>query len=332
MNNISAQIDEFGKTLQIRTVSLPKPNPHEIQVKIHYAGINFYEILFIKGTYSTKTTLPCTVGGELSGEVIAVGSKIKEFKKGDRVFSFAQTGKGTTGSYATYANINEKYLYHLPSSFTYEQGAAFPMIFFTAYTMLTKKLSINPRATILVHSGAGGVGGTLIQLTKTLYPHVTVLSTCSQKKKEKIIKALGADIVIKSTQENFIPLVQKYAPDGLDVIFDPVGQALFDSHIALLKPFTGIICSYGAYSGPIQDTHTVVKLRSKNLTLTGFLMWPLIENKQWCQEIFNEVIKIMQSHSLSPRIDTIIPLSQVNEAILYIKQRKNTGKILLACM
>ena len=102
-------------------------------------------------------------------------------------------------------------------------------------------------------------------------------------------------------------------------------------HIKLLKPFSGIWCSYGGYSGVITDTTLVSKLRAKNGTLVGFLMWPFIEDKDWCQKQFIKIVKIMKKYHLLPKIDKIFPLVEANNALQYIEQRKNIGKILLDC-
>lgn len=326
----TARLHKFSEPLRLETISLPKLKPHEVRIKIKFAGLNFYEISLMSGKYSTIPSLPCTPGGELSGEVIEVGSHVTEFKKKTRVFSLAQTGKGTTGSYATYANVDEKYVYHLPEFLSFQQGASFPMVSFTAYCMLTKKISLKQNDVVLIHSAAGGVGTILTRLIRTLYPHVTILGTYSHSDKEKKLKENGVTKAIES-KDDFEQEVKQYTPQGIDVIFDPVGQALFDKHLSLLKPLTGTLCCYGSYTGPIKDTNVVGKIRAKNLKLTGFLMWPLIENKVWSQKVFEKIFRLMKSKAILPPVDRIFPLSHVDEALLWIKERKNKGKILLSC-
>ena len=140
MKTKSARVCEFGKPLVVENIEISPPSANSVMVKVYFAGINFYEKLMIEGNYPTTAELPLTIGGEFSGEVVEIGEGVTDFKVGDRVFSLALTGKGISGGYANFANIEEKYLYHLPDEFTFEQGAAMQMIFFTAYTMLSKKV------------------------------------------------------------------------------------------------------------------------------------------------------------------------------------------------
>ena len=326
----AAMLTSINTPLSIQKVDLVPSGPHQVTVRIHFAGINFYESLLIAGKYPSQSDFPLTLGGELSGEVSAIGNRVSDFKVGDRVFSFAQTGKGTTGSYATFANIDEQYLYHLPKTLSFEAGAAFPMIFFTAFTMLSQVKAKND-STILVHSVAGGVGSTLAQLIRALYPSSKIIGTYSNPKKEKFIQNLGIDLLVNVKKENLIGKILAKFPSGVDIIFDPVGQRLVDTHIKLLKPLSGIWCSYGGYSGAITDHNLIGKLRAINGTLVGFLMWPIIEDKDWCQKQFIKIVKIMNKYNLLPKIDKNFPLVEANNALQRLEERKNIGKILLDC-
>ena len=245
------------------------------------------------------------------------------------MFSLAQTGKGTTGSYAEIAHVDERYLYHLPKTLSFTIGASFPMVGFAAYTMLTQRVCIPSNGTVLVYSAAGGVGSTLVQLIKAIFPHVTVIGTCSDKRKELTIRKLGADDVVTMDGGSFVDRMHDVCPSGFDVIFDPMGQKYFDRNLLLFRPVTGILCSYGTYTGAITDPNVVAKLRKNNLTLSGFLMWPLLENKRFCQKVFTRLFHLLEAKKLVPLIDQIFPLQEVNKAIMRIRKRENIGKVLL---
>ncbi len=325
----AAQLTAFRSPLRITSVKLPPLGPREIAVQIYTAGINFYELMVINGTYPILPTLPITPGGELAGVIIDIGKEITSFKKGDRVFSLAQTGKGTTGSYAQVAHVEEKYLYHLPDSLSFEEGTSFPMTGFTAYTMLTKRVHMPPRGIILVHSAAGGVGSMLVQLIKILFPRTIIVGTCSDEKKVHVIRNLGADVIVNIKEKSFTDQIRTTFPDGLDVIFDPTGQQYFDDNLHLLRSTRGVLCSYGIYTGPITDPNVVGKLRKNNLTLSGFLMWPLLEDKIFCQKIFTHLFRLMDGKKLVPLIDNAFSLRNVNDALERMKKRENIGKILI---
>jgi len=108
-----------------------------------------------------------------------------------------------------------------------------------------------------------------------------------------------------------------------------MGQKYLDVNLSLLRPLSGTICSYGTRTGPITDPDLVAKLRKDNVTLSGFLMWPLIENKELCSNSFAQIFRILKTKRFTPIIDEIFPLKDVNKAIKRIKQRKNIGKVLI---
>lgn len=326
---IAAQLTAFHAPLRITSIDLSPLRTTEVAVQIHAAGINFYELMVINGTYPTLPTLPIIPGGELAGVIIDIGNKVTSFKKGDRVFSLAQTGIGTTGAYAKAAHVEEKYLYHLPDSISFEVGVSFPMTGFAAYTMLTRRMQIHPRATILVHSAAGGVGSMLVQLIKILFPTSIIIGVCSDEKKMHVIDNLGANVIINGKDKSFADQILNKFPNGLDIIFDPSGQQNFDDNLRLLRPMNGILCSYGTYTKPITDPNIVGKLRRNNLTLSGFLMWPILEDKMYCQEVFAHLFRLINEKKLVPLIDKTFPLKNVNDALERIKKRENIGKVLL---
>lgn len=324
-----ARLRTFGSPLRIENVNLPPLDPHDVLIKVHFAGINFYELMIMDGRYPFLPTLPTTPGGELAGVVLEIGRNVKTFHRGDRVFSLALSGKGTTGSYGEIARVNEQYLYALPKTVSFRTGASIPMVTFAAYTMLRKRVTIPENGVILIHSAAGGVGSTLIQLAKSMFPKLTIIGTCSNDQKVEIVHALGANIVINSKKRSFVDEIHKKFPDGVDVIFDPMGQQYIDANLSLLRPLYGTICSYGTYTGQIIDSELVIKLRKNNLTLSGFLMWPLLKNKKLCKETFTSVFELLNTKQFKPLIDNVFPLEKINIAIERIRQRENIGKVLI---
>ena len=326
----AARLVSLESPLRVESTILPPIGPHNVRIEVHCAGINFYELMIMDGYYPVRPTLPTTLGGELAGKVLETGSKVTAFRKGDRVFSLAQTSKGITGSYAEQAQVDEKYLYHLPKGISFETGASIPMVTFAAHTMLRQRVTVPHNGIILIYNAAGGVGSALVQLAKALYPNITIIGTCSSEKKVKAIYSLGADLVIDTSKKSLAGQLRKKFPDGIDIIFDSMGQRYLDVNLSLLRPLHGTMCSYGTHTGPIVDPGLVAKLREKNVTLSGFLMWPLIENKKMCSNSFAEIFKILKTKKIIPVIDKIFPLKDINQAIRRIRQRKNIGKVLIS--
>lgn len=329
INFQTAHLTSFGSPLRIESADLPSLGPRDVSVKVHFAGVNFYELMIMDGKYPSLPALPATPGGEFSGVVLETGSDIKTFHKGDRVFSLAQTGRGTTGSYGEIAHVNEQYLYALPKTVSFKIGASIPMTAFAAYTMLRKRVVIPENGAVLIHSAAGGVGSTLVQFARAMFPKLTIIATCSNDQKAKAVHSLGADVVFNTKKRSFFDEIYKKFPEGLDVIFDPMGQQYIDANLSLLRPLYGTICSYGAYTGPITDSALVTKLRKDNLTFSGFLMWPLLEHKELCIDIFTDIFKFLDAKQFKPLIDKVFPLERANDGIARIRQRRNIGKVLL---
>ncbi len=165
-----------------------------------------------------------------------------------------------------------------------------------------------------------------------MYPKTKIIGTYSSVEKEEVIKSLGVDLPINSESSDLLTEIRTKFSDGIDVIFDPVGQKAVLEHLDLIKSLDGIWCTYGAYSGAIVEENLVGKLRSKNATLAGFLMWPLIENKKWCEKEFEEIFEILKQYKIEPQIDKVFPLDEVNQAFARISARKNIGKMLLSCL
>lgn len=165
-----------------------------------------------------------------------------------------------------------------------------------------------------------------------MYPKTKIIGTYSVLEKESFLKSLGVDFPISNESGGLSAEIKKNFSEGIDVIFDSVGQKAVLEHFDLIKPLNGIWCTYGAYSGAIVEENLVGKLRSKNATLAGFLMWPLIENKKWCEKEFEEIFEILKQYKIEPQIDKVFPLDEVNQAFARISARKNIGRVLLSCL
>ena len=155
---------KFGgpDVLKVKDFTLPEPNNDEVQIKPHFAGINFAEIMTRMGLYPGAPKPPSCIGGEASGIIEKVGSNVSDFKPGDKVMVFAPFN-----SYSSHINVHKNMLIKLPDCFTMEQGAAFPVVYITAYMMMFDLGNLQDGDTFLIHGAGGGVGTAAIQLAKT---------------------------------------------------------------------------------------------------------------------------------------------------------------------
>lgn len=326
----AARLSQFNQPLKIETATLPPVAPDEIRLRIRYAGINFYEAMVINGSYPTIPPLPCCLGGECLGEVIAKGSKVPYFKIGDKVITLAQTGIGTSGTFADEVNIKARYAFKAPIEVAQDQLAALPMAYYTAWLLTHTRVRIQKSMTVLIHSAAGGVGMALIDVLRACaWESLTIIGTCSGRTKAKLLKQKGVDLAIDTASSTWKEVLRQHYPSGVDVVFDANGTAYLDDNLECLKPNIGQLCCYGAYSGPITDPQLVGKIRRMNLTISGFLMWPLIEDRSLSEEVFKNLFCLLQQDKIHPQIDTVFPLEQINEAFDRLRSRESIGKILV---
>lgn len=326
----AARLYKTNKPLVVEDIELPAPDADEIQIRVIYAGINFYEAMILKGSYQSIPPLPVTLGGECFGEVVDLGEDVTEFKKGDKVITYAQTGFGTSGTFATLANVRALYAFKTPVELSPDQLAAMPMAYYSAWLLVHHRVRLEKNMRIMIHSAAGGVGLALIDLLYTSpWEKLTLLGTCTGEEKTKLLRQKGIDHAIDVSTCSWKEAVRNKFPAGLDVIFDSTGAAYLNDNIASLKPNVGQLCLYGASSGTISDPEIVTKIRKRNLTISGFLMWPLIEDRQLGEQVFENLFRYLQQDKIHPQIDHVYPLEQVNDAFERLRSRQSIGKILI---
>jgi len=187
-------------------------------VRVAAAGVNYADVVVRMGYYETaKGLYPITPGFEFAGEIDAVGPQTSGFKIGDKVLGISRFG-----AYASHIVVEPRQLWPLPHGWSFEDGAAFPAVYMTAYYGLFKAARVVPAERVLVHSAAGGVGGALLQLCRIAgCPAVAVVGSSH---KIALCRELGASAVIdRSLNKHWWKEIQKEAPTGYDVIFDANG-------------------------------------------------------------------------------------------------------------
>ena len=176
-------VTKYGppEVLEVRQFPIPDPSENEVLIRIHYAGINFSEIMARMKLYPGAPEPPCGIGSEASGEVVAVGTNVTRFKPGQHVMTFCRFG-----SYSTHCCVDENMVIQLPSNFTLKQGAAFPLVYITAYMMMFQLGNLKDGEVILIHGAGGGGGTAAIQLAMSV--GAGMICTASKWKHEKLQK------------------------------------------------------------------------------------------------------------------------------------------------
>src|SRR5690349_10851384 len=232
-------ITEHGgpEVLQVQERPDPQVGPGEVRIAVRAAGINFADTLARTGLYPDAPKVPCVVGYEVAGEVESVGANVQSVKAGDRVVA----GTRFNGQ-AELVTVPENMVYALPEQLSFEQGAAFPVNYATAYAGLVKMGGLKEGERVLIHAAAGGVGISATQIARNLGAEIFGTASAS---KHDAIRAQGVDHPIDYRSRDFEAEVMRITGgEGVDVAFDALGPTSFRKDYRLLRQ-GGRLIMYG---------------------------------------------------------------------------------------
>lgn len=232
------------EVLRFEEQDVGDPGPLELRIRQTRCGVNFIDTYFRSGLYPVK--LPFVLGQEATGEVLAVGTQVADFKVGDRVTYSTMGG----GGYASERLIAAEAAFKLPEWVSDEVAAALTMKGLTAHMLLRQTFIVGPGTVMLVHAAAGGVGTLLCQWGVHL--GATVIGTVGSDEKAEAARANGCRDVIVYSRENFAERVKEITNGDLcDVVYDGVGKTTAMGSLDSIKPL-GMFVSYGNASGPAE--------------------------------------------------------------------------------
>ncbi len=315
-------LDQVGgpEVLKLGEVPTPKVKPGTVLIKNHAIGVNFADVLFRRGLYLTKPSLPDTPGIEAAGVIEAVGAGVDQLKPGMRVAAIG------TKMYAEYAVVDAAQVIALPAMMSFEKGAAFPIQVLTAYHMLHTVHQAGPKQTILIHSAAGGVGNAAIQIAKAA--GARVIGTVSEDSKIAVAKEAGADLVVNYSSKDFADEALKFTEGkGVDLILDAVGKPTVEAGLRCLAPF-GRLILYGRAGGSPEPLN-LLTLLGKSLTVSGFVLYTIVAIPEKMLSGVVHSFRLLEEGKLKIRIGKTFPLAQAAEAHRFLESRKSTGKLVL---
>jgi len=316
------QVKRVGgpEVLELLDIPAPEPKANEAVVKIAASGVNYVDVYFREGRYTT--TLPFVSGQEGAGEVVAVGSNVKNVKVGDRV-----AWTMLLGTYAEYAAVPEDRLVKIPEGVDYRQAAAAMLQGMTAHYLSHDTYPLKKGETALVHAAAGGVGLLLVQMAHII--GARVVGTVSTEEKAKLARQAGADEVILYTQVDCeAETKQLTGGKGVDVVYDSVGKTTFDKGLNVLRP-RGYMVLYGGSSGAVPPFEPTVLTQKGSLFLTRPSLGAYIATSQELQQRAAAVFGMIVSGKLKLRIEHVYPLKDAAQAHRDLEGRKTTGMLLL---
>jgi len=210
--------DNWGgpETLNVREIPDPAPKPGQIVVRVHAAGVNYPDVLMVAKKYQFVPPLPFTPGGEISGEVIAIGEGVEGFALGDRVAGLCQIG-----AFAEQVALDANRCLKLPPGMDMAVAGGFMLVYGTSWHALRDRAALQAGETVLVLGAAGGVGLSAVEIAHAM--GARVIAAASTDEKCATCLAHGADAAINYTTEDLRAGIKRLAPLGPDVIYDPVG-------------------------------------------------------------------------------------------------------------
>lgn len=322
------------EVLQVREAPDPTPAAGQVRIRVKAAGINFADLMARVGLYPDAPKLPCVVGYEVSGVVDAVGTGTT-LKEGDRVFAMPKFG-----GYTDTLVLSGQQAIRMPEAMTFEQAAALPVVYLTAYHMMIYTGNLRPRSKVLLHSAAGGVGLAVLELAKTRDCEVFGIASRS---KHEFLRERGCQHPIANEDDYAAYVRAKTGGRGVDLVLDPVGGKSWSDGYDLLAP-AGRLVAFGlsaAASGKTRNIlHAltqVVRSRSfgprglmdDNRTVSGVNMGHLFGEIDMLREELSALVTLFEEGKIAPYVDRTFPFAEAAAAHHYIHDRKARGKVLL---
>jgi NADPH:quinone reductase-like Zn-dependent oxidoreductase len=329
------------EVLEMQQAPDPQPRPGEVLIRVKAIGVNFADLLQRMGLYPDSPKPPFIPGLEIAGVVEkAVEGGAQEqsetFRPGDAVVALTDFR-----AYAEWVAVSSSYVYRLPAGMGFNDGAAIPANYLTAYEAIITMGNMQPGQRILIHSAAGGVGTAAVQLARAR--GLFVFGTAGPAKQEYLRK-IGVQHAIDYEKSDFVEVIGKYAPGGVEMVMDPVGGKYWEKSYECLAP-TGRLVAYG-FSTAASSDGKVDRIRGAKALMQTPKFNPLDLMKKGAAVIgvnlgqsrsrgdhlhgeLNEIFRLYAAGKIKPMISKTFPLEQAAAAHQYVQERKNLGKVVL---
>jgi NADPH:quinone reductase-like Zn-dependent oxidoreductase len=336
----AVRIHQFGgpEVLTYEDVPDAKPRKDQVLIRVRACSMNHLDI-FVRGGLP-GVNLPHIMGSDVAGEIVELGEYVTDLKVGQRVLIapmhfcnhcakcvaglqnqcryFTVIGNGVDGGNCELFAAARVNVIPIPDTLDFNQAASVPLVFVTAWHMLTGRAAIRPGQTVLVLGANSGVGIAAIQIAKLF--HARVIATAGDDRKIERARELGADFVINHYQQKISQEVRKITnSEGADIVIEHVGKATWEESVRSLKA-GGTLVTCGATTGPKVDLDLRF-LFSRQLALLGSYMGTMSE--------LHEVLGHVFAGRLKPIIDRTFPLKEIRAAHEYLEKSQMFGKIVL---
>jgi NADPH:quinone reductase-like Zn-dependent oxidoreductase len=325
-------LKRYGGIDSLAFTDVPRPTikPDEILVQVHAAGLNPIDYMIPKGSFKPilKFDLPATMGSDLAGVVVEVGSRVNRFKVGDAVFaSLFDLG---TGSLAEYAAVPERAAAHKPANLDFVQAASIPMVGLTSWQAFNERAQLKSGQKVFVPAGSGGIGTFAIQLAKQLGAKVgTTTSTANVE----LVRSLGADEVVDYKKQEFENTLR-----GYDAVLGTVRGDGLEKALKIVKPGSSVVSLVGPPDAAFARargmnflmkfvfgllSRKIIRLAQKRNARYSF-MFVRPDGRQ-----LGKIGEMLESSRIRPVIDKVFPFTNAKEGLAYLEQGRAKGKVVV---
>ncbi len=338
----AVRIHEHGgpEVLRLEEAPPPQPGPREALVRVRAVALNHIDVWVRQGLPRLRPAFPHILGADIAGEIAALGADVGDWQVGEPVMlhpgvscghcptcvagldnrcrDYSILGEHIPGGYAEYVTVPRENLLRKPPHLSFEEAAAMPLVFLTAWNMLVTNARLRFGEDVLIWGAGSGVGSAGIQIARLFAGRV--ITTAGAAWKLERAKALGADAGINYREQDVREEVRRItAGRGVDVVLDHVGAATWETSIKSLAT-GGRLTVCGATSGP-QTQVDIRYVYARQLTIAGTWMGTKAEMRQ--------VLRLIERQRLSPVVFAVLPLTEAADAHRLMEASGHFGKIVL---
>lgn len=324
------------EVLEIRESHDPEPGAKEVKIRVNASGINFADLLARRGIYPSAPKKPCVVGFEVSGVIESIGADVDGSMLGKEVIAMTRFGGYSDVVVAPVTRTFEK-----PRSMSFEEAAAFPVVYLTAYQLLVIMGGLKKHETLLIHNAGGGVGLAALEIAKHI--GAKTIGTASSHKHD-FLRKKGLDFAIDYRHQDWLKEVKKLTGErGVELIIDPIGgKHLNKSYQALRR--TGRLGSFGIslatrtrrsaklnlIRAVIQTKkYSPIRLMNANKAIFGVNIGHLWQEEERVRGWLQDLLRGVEEGWVNPHVDRSFPFEKAGEAHAHIENRMNIGKVIL---
>ena len=312
------------ESLELRDVQLPPPGPREVRIRTQACGINFPDLLLVKGEYQDRPPLPFIPGGEVAGTVAEAGTGVTEYRPGDRVMAVTMLG-----GLAEFVNAKVENVMPLPAGMSMQAAAGFTAVYGTSYHALKQRANLKAGENLLVLGAAGGVGLAAVQIG--LLMGARVIAAAGSDAKLDFLRQSGVHDLINYRSQDLREAVKTLTGGkGADVIYDPLGGDGFDQ-LPRCVAWNGRLLVVGFAAGRIPQLPMNLLLLKGASAVGVYYGRFLKEEPGEAERNHRELTTLAEQGKLRPHVHEVFPLEQAALALNAVKNREVIGKVIVEC-